>query len=108
MVRKPVTTTMLALWAPPRPNTCEAPVCNVEHEFELPILVFLLPLLIFLSVTILLRFNGLLLLHFGVIYGRTDPRSFTHPKGTASLCQALAQVGTVFPHPQGPYCQEGF
>lgn len=36
------------------PDTCESPICNIEHKLELPNLVLLLPLLIFLFVTILL------------------------------------------------------
>ena len=78
-----MTQTGTALCPRPHPSTCEAPVCNVEHELELPDLVLPLPLLIFLFVTILLCFNGLLLLGFGVICGRTDPPSSIHPKGTA-------------------------
>ena len=48
-------------------DTCESPVCNVEHKLELPDLVLFLPLFIFLFVTILLGLNRLLLLSFGVI-----------------------------------------
>lgn len=78
-----MTLTTIGLCPSPYSNTCEATICNVEHEFELPILVFLLPLFIFLFVTILLCFDGLLLLGFGVICGRTDPHSFIHLKGNA-------------------------
>lgn len=65
------------------PDTCESPICNVEHKLELPNLVLLLPLFIFLFVTILLGLNRLLLLSFGVIWGRTDPRSLVYPKDSA-------------------------
>lgn len=98
MVRNDTTT--LALWAPPHPNTCEAPICNVEHEFELPILVLLLPLLIFLFVTILLCFNGLLLLHFGVICGRIDPYS---PPILKVLARGLSLPSTGDPKASGKH-----
>lgn len=98
-----MTTPTLGLCPPPHRNTCEAPICNVEHEFELPILVLLLPLLIILFVTILLCFNGLLLLHSGVIYGRTHPYSFTHLKGATQgpLCAKHWGLGTQ--RQVGPY-----
>lgn len=110
MVRKPVALSAHG----PTPDTCEAPVCNVEHKFELPDLVLLLPLFIFLFVTILLGLNRLFLLGFGVIWGRTDPGSLVHPKDSArgrARQQALGtqrQAGNTPPHPQGTHYPQEF
>lgn len=101
-----MTPTTAGLCPSPSSNTCEATICNVEHEFELPTLVFLLPLFVFLFVSILLCFNGLLLLRFGVICGKTDPHSFMHLKGTTKGPLSASsgdpeERGNTSPHPPG-------
>lgn len=77
-------------------HTCEPPICNVEHELEFPILVVFLPLLIFLSVTILLCLHRLLLLSLGVIWWRGDGPS------SLSVQKALLPKALFLPSTESP------